>query len=67
MQAYQLSTTNLLVPVIAMAEGALLLREPVPLTMIGAAVLVLVAVGAVLKAEGDKPLSLELEGPAVES
>jgi hypothetical protein len=50
-----------------MAEGALLLREPVPLTMIGAAVLVLVAVGVVLKAEGDKPLSLGLEGPAVES
>src|SRR5436309_14509516 len=43
MQAYQLSTTNLIVPVITMLEGALLLREPVPLTMIGAAVLVLVA------------------------
>jgi drug/metabolite transporter (DMT)-like permease len=67
MQAYQLSTTNLIVPVITMLEGALLLREPVPLTMIGAAVLVLVAVGVVLKADDDKPLSLELEGPAVKS
>jgi hypothetical protein len=50
-----------------MAEGALLLREPVPLTMIGAVVLILVAVGAVLKAEDDRPLSLELEGRAAES
>jgi hypothetical protein len=30
-------------------------------------VLVLVAVGVVLKADDDKPLSLELEGPAVKS
>jgi drug/metabolite transporter (DMT)-like permease len=66
MQAYQLSTMTLIVPVIAMLESALLLHEPVPLLMVGAAVLVLVAVGAVLKAEDDKPLSLKLEPPAVE-
>jgi drug/metabolite transporter (DMT)-like permease len=67
MHAYQLSTTNLVVPVIAMLEGALLLREPVPVLMIGAAVSVLLAVGAVLQAGDDTPLSLGLEGPAVKS
>lgn len=54
MQPYQLSTTSLIVPVIAVLEGALLLREPVPLLMIVAIVVVLGSVGAVLLAR-DEP------------
>ena len=54
MQAYQLSTINLVVPVVAMVEGALLLRERLPVLMIAACVLVLVSVAIVLRA-GDEP------------
>lgn len=49
---YQLSTISLIVPIIAMLEGGLALHEPISLPMIGAAALVLVAVAAVLRAEG---------------
>jgi drug/metabolite transporter (DMT)-like permease len=58
LEAYQLSTTNLVVPIVAMVEGALLLREPVPLLMVGAAFLVLVAVAGVLRAEDDEAMPL---------
>jgi len=58
MEAYQLSTTNLVVPIVAIAEGALFLREPVPLTMVGAALLVLIAVAVVLRAESDEAISI---------
>ena len=58
--AYQLSTINLIVPVIAMIEGALLLREPVPLVMIGAAALVLASVSIVLRAQDERPVRLGL-------
>lgn len=60
MHPYQLTTITLVVPVIAMAEGAVLLREPVPVFMIGAAVLVLGSVAVVLRAEDERTLSLEL-------
>lgn len=60
MQAYQLSTTNLVIPIVAIAEGALFLREPVPLVMMGAALLVLIAVGSVLLAENDEAISLRV-------
>lgn len=63
MHAYQLSTINLLVPVIAMVEGALLLREHVPILMIAAAVLVFASVATVLRAEEDDAVSLELNTP----
>jgi drug/metabolite transporter (DMT)-like permease len=66
MQAYQLSTTNLVVPIVATAEGALLLREAVPLLMLGAALLVLVAVAGVLRAESEGETALGL-APARES
>ena len=65
MPAYQLSTINLVVPIIAMAEGALLLRERVPLLMIGAAALVLMSVATVLRAEHDEAVKLELSAPVV--
>ena len=61
MHAYQLSTINLVVPIVAMAEGALLLRERLPVLMVGAAVAVLVSVAAVLRAEDDKALTLGIE------
>lgn len=60
MHPYQLATITLVTPVIAITEGALLLREPVPLLMIGAAALVLASVAVVLRAEDDGSLSLEL-------
>jgi len=63
MQAYQLSTINLVVPIVAMAEGALLLRERLPVLMVGAAVLVLVSVATVLRAddEGEVVLGIEVD------
>jgi drug/metabolite transporter (DMT)-like permease len=63
LEAYQVSTSNLIVPIVAIAEGALLLRERVPLLMIGAAVLVLVAVAAVLRAEDESSLALGIDLP----
>jgi drug/metabolite transporter (DMT)-like permease len=51
MQPYQLSTTSLVVPVIAVLEGALFWREPVPVIMVIVIAIVLASVGAVLRAE----------------
>jgi drug/metabolite transporter (DMT)-like permease len=51
MQAYQISTISLVVPVIAVLEGALIGGEPVPITMIVAILVVLGSVGTVLRAE----------------
>jgi drug/metabolite transporter (DMT)-like permease len=53
MQPYQLSTMNFVVPIIAVVEGGLLGREPIPLSMILAMVVVLGSVGVVLRAEAD--------------
>jgi drug/metabolite transporter (DMT)-like permease len=50
MQPYQLATSSLVVPVIAVLEGALF-GEPVPLMMVIVIVIVLASVGAVLRAE----------------
>ena len=58
-QAYQLSTINLVVPVVAMAEGALMLRERLPLSMIAACFLVLGSVATVLRAENEPELTLK--------
>jgi drug/metabolite transporter (DMT)-like permease len=51
MQPYQLATTSLIVPLIAVLEGALLAREPVPLMMLIAMAIVLASVRSVLRAE----------------
>jgi len=48
MQPYQLSTISLITPVVAVLEGALLLREPVPLLMVVAIAIVLGSVATVL-------------------
>jgi len=53
MQPYQLSTISLVTPVIAVLEGALVFREPVPWTMVVAIAVVLGSVGAVLYAEAE--------------
>lgn len=63
MRPYQLSTISLVVPIVAMSEGALLLREPIPLTMIFAAVVVLGAVVTVLRAEAAEVM-ISLRGSA---
>ena len=65
MHAYQVSTINLVVPIIALAEGSLLLRERVPLLTIAAAALVLVAVATVLRADDDETVRLQLDAPVV--
>jgi drug/metabolite transporter (DMT)-like permease len=60
MHPYQLATITLVVPLIAMAEGALLLLEQVPLEMIAASIVVLAAVAMVLRAEDDRTVLLDL-------
>jgi drug/metabolite transporter (DMT)-like permease len=59
---YQLSTLNLIVPLIAIMEGALILREPVPPVMLVASLVVLAAVGSILCAEDEQPQELGLRG-----
>jgi drug/metabolite transporter (DMT)-like permease len=51
MQPYQLATTSLVVPVVAVLEGAFFLREPVSLRMVVVIAIVLASVGVVLRAE----------------
>ena len=60
---YQLSTLNLIVPLIAMAEGALILREAIPPSMLIASLVVLGAVSSILRAEEEKPQELGLRAP----
>lgn len=55
MQPYQLSTTSLVVPVIAVLAGSLIAHEAIPLMMLIAMAIVLASVGSVLRAEaGDE-------------
>jgi drug/metabolite transporter (DMT)-like permease len=64
MPAYQLSSTNFITPIAAMAEGAVFLQEPIPLTMLVAVVVVLGAVWVVLRAEthGSEFISIRESG-----
>jgi drug/metabolite transporter (DMT)-like permease len=55
---YKLSTTNLVVPFIAIAEGALILHELITVQMLITAVIVACAVAVVLRAEAEETLSL---------
>jgi drug/metabolite transporter (DMT)-like permease len=55
---YKLSTTNLVVPFIAIAEGALILQEMITVQMLITAVVVACAVAMVLRAEAEETLSL---------
>jgi drug/metabolite transporter (DMT)-like permease len=58
---YKLSTTNLVVPFIAIAEGALILRELITIQMFITAVIVAGAVAVVLKSEAEQTLSLRAQ------
>jgi drug/metabolite transporter (DMT)-like permease len=51
MQPYQLSTTSLVVPVIAVLAGGLIHHESIPVVMLVPMVIILVSVGSVLRAE----------------
>jgi drug/metabolite transporter (DMT)-like permease len=64
MHAYQLSTINLITPLVAIAVGALILHEFITPMMLLAAAVVLAAVGFVIKAESDEPAQLNLIRPA---
>lgn len=58
-QPYQISTINLVIPIVAVLEGSFLGHESIPLMMIAAMVLVLGSVGVILRAEAeDKPSEL---------
>lgn len=58
-QPYQISTINLVIPIVAVLEGSFLGHESIPLMMIAAMVLVLGSVGVILRAEAeDKPQTL---------
>jgi len=59
---YKLTTTNLVVPFIAIAEGSLILHELITLQMFIAAVIVAGAVATVLRAEAEETLSLRFTG-----
>jgi drug/metabolite transporter (DMT)-like permease len=63
MHAYQLSTINLITPLVAIAVGALILHEFITPMMLLAAAVVLGAVGFVIKAESDEPAQLNLVRP----
>lgn len=53
MQPYQVSTINMVIPVVAVLEGSLIAHDPVPLMMIVAMVVVLASVAVVLRAEAE--------------
>lgn len=55
---YKLSTTNLVVPFIAIAEGAIILHEPITVQMFLTAVIVAAAVAVVLRAQAYQLYSL---------
>jgi drug/metabolite transporter (DMT)-like permease len=61
--AYKASTIALVVPFIAILEGALILREMITLHMFTASVVVLGAVAVALFARSDEPAELRLSGP----
>lgn len=71
MQPYQLSTINMVIPVVAVLEGSLLAHDPIPLTMIVAMMVVLGSIAVVLRAEaeieGGSPVSRSAPDSAVDN
>ena len=65
--AYQATTLNLVVPFVAIAEGALILGEMITPSMLLTAIVVLGSVGVVLRAESTDitQLKLDADGPEV--
>ncbi|MBI2682091.1 MAG: EamA family transporter [Acidobacteriales bacterium] len=58
---YKAATVNLVVPFVAIIEGSVLLHEIITWHMFLASVVVLGAVGSVLLAQSDAPVSLKIE------
>jgi drug/metabolite transporter (DMT)-like permease len=67
MEAYKVATMQLIIPLVAIAEGALWLRERVPVSMMIGSAIVLASVGFVLRAgrQVDEPISVLKEGVPV--
>lgn len=59
-QPYQISTLSLVVPIIAIIQGAAILQEPIPPLMLVASLVVLAAVGGVLRAQAGEPAPITL-------
>ena len=57
-QPYQISTFSLVVPIVAIIEGAAILQEPIPPLMLAASVVVLGAVAGVLRGQAGEPVIL---------
>lgn len=57
---YQISAINLVVPLVAIMEGAWILHESVPPLMVVSSLVVIAAVGAVLRSEDEGPPGLGL-------
>jgi drug/metabolite transporter (DMT)-like permease len=60
MQPYQISTISLVIPIIAIIEGAAILQEPIPPLMLVASLVVLAAVAGVLRAQAGEPAPITL-------
>ena len=60
LQPYQISTLSLVVPIVAIVEGALILHEPIPPLMLAASLVVLAAVAGVLRAQATEPVPITL-------
>jgi len=59
-QPYQISTLSLVVPLVAILEGAAILQEPIPPLMLVASLVVLAAVAGVLRAQAGEPAPITL-------
>jgi drug/metabolite transporter (DMT)-like permease len=59
-QPYQISTLSLVVPIVAIIEGAAILQEPIPPVMLVASLVVLAAVAGVLRAQAGQPAPITL-------
>jgi drug/metabolite transporter (DMT)-like permease len=57
-EPYKLSSMQLLFPVVAVTEGALLLREPLQWQMAVAMVVILASVAFVLRAKDEEPVTI---------
>jgi drug/metabolite transporter (DMT)-like permease len=67
-EAYQITSLQLVVPVIAVAEGAIVLKEPLPWEMVAACVAVLGSVVFVLRTKEEKEQAVALrlqDGPGM--
>jgi drug/metabolite transporter (DMT)-like permease len=60
MEAYKLTTLNLVTPIVAIIVGAVLLEEKIPPIMLLAAAIVLGSVGFVLRAEAEQSAELNI-------